>query len=40
MGWTYYAASCSPTTRGDERAEIERLYTHLVDSARPTRPSA
>ena len=33
MGWTYCAASCSPTTREEERAEIERLYTDLVDSA-------
>ena len=33
MGWTYCAASCSPTTREEERAEIERLYTDLVDAA-------
>ena len=33
MGWTYYAAYCSPKTRAEERAEIERLYTDLVDSA-------
>ena len=33
MGWTSYAASCSPKTRGEERAEIERLYTKLVDDA-------
>ena len=33
MGWTYYAAYCAPKTRTDERAEIERLYTNLVESA-------
>ena len=33
MGWTSYAASCSPKTREEERAEIERLYTKLVDDA-------
>ena len=33
MGWTTYAASCSPKTREEERAEIERLYTKLVDDA-------
>ena len=33
MGWTYYAATCSPATREEERAEIERLYTTLVDTA-------
>ena len=33
MGWTYYAPYCSPKTREEERAEIERLYTTLVDAA-------
>ena len=33
MGWTTYAAYCSPKTREEERAEIERLYTSLVESA-------
>ena len=33
MGWTTYAAYGSPKTRAEERAEIERLYTSLVESA-------
>ena len=33
MGWTTYAATCAPKTREEERAEVERLYTHLVDAA-------
>lgn len=33
MGWTTYAADCSPKTRAEERAEIGRLYTTLVESA-------
>ena len=33
MGWTTYAAYCSPKTREEERAEIERLYTSLVETA-------
>ena len=33
MGWTTYAAYGSPKTREEERSEIVRLYTSLVESA-------
>ena len=33
MGWTSYAAYCSPKIREEEHADIERLYTSLVESA-------
>jgi hypothetical protein len=33
MGWTVYDSDHSPKTREDERAEIVRLYTSLVDTA-------
>ena len=33
MGWTTYAAYCSPRTREEERAEVIDLYTDLVPDA-------